>query len=254
MRRIPSSRRPFLVRTPPAHASARSRRRAFRRRTRHGRRRAGTLRRRPTRSWSGSPPARASTRARSTRPPGSSSSSCASSRTARTSSSCRSDTARDAVQRDHRQACRPWRRRLGRAGRADAAAVGADRPELAAGVGHVRPRLGQLRDRPSRRLGHHARLAGITVGVIDTGYRPHVDLARPVRPGLRLHRRHPRRERRQRTRLGCAPTRATGSRAPRTRAGTSPAAASATARGTARTCRARSAPSPNNGIGVAGIN
>ena len=185
-------------------------------------RRAGTLSRRPTRSWSGWPRARASTRARSTRPPGSSSSSCARSRTARTSSSCRSGTGATRVRGDHRQARCAWRCPLGRARRAHAAAVGPDRPELGSGSGTCSPppRATTGSTFPARATSRSAR-PSITIGVIDTGYRPHVDLDRPLRRRLRLHRRHPRRERRQRPRRRCAAIRATGSRAPRTRAATS---------------------------------
>ena len=52
-----------------------------------------------------------------------------------------------------------------------------------------------------RRLGITTGSPTITVGVIDTGYRPHADLAGRFIAGLRLHRRRPRRERRQRPRL-----------------------------------------------------
>ena len=155
---------------------------------------------------------------------------------------------------DHRQARGAWRRHLGRARRAHAAAVGADRPELEPAVGHVRPSSGNYgidlpgaRDITTRLAGHHDRRdrhglpartstspaasSPATTSSATLSSRTTATDATPTRS-----------------------TRATGSRAPRTRAGTSPAAGRATARGTAPTCRARSAPSSDNGIGVAGIN
>ena len=63
------------------------------------------------------------------------------------------------------------------------------------------PSSGHYGDQPPRRVGRHAPdPAAITVGVIDTGYRPHADLAGPLRPRLRLHRRRARRKRRRRPR------------------------------------------------------
>ena len=82
----------------------------------------------------------------------------------------------------------------------------------------------------------------IRVGVIDTGYRPHADIASRIIPGYDFIGD----VRSQTTATAVTPTppiRATGSRAPRTRAATSRAAAPATAPGTARMSRARSAPS-----------
>lgn len=44
-------------------------------------------------------------------------------------------------------------------------------------MGHVLADERLLRRQPPRRLGHPTGAAGITVGVVDTGYRPHADLA-----------------------------------------------------------------------------
>ena len=169
-------RRHLFVRTPPAHASARSRRRSSRRRTRRGRRRAarsGADRPDPRPARRRHEPRRE--RARRDRR-GQAQAASASSRTAPTSSSFRSESASDAVRGDHQQACRARRRPLGRARRAHAAAVGADRPELEPGWDMFAPSSGNYGiDLPGARditLGSPS----ITIGVIDTGYRPHVDL------------------------------------------------------------------------------
>ena len=194
-----------LVRTPPAHASARARGRAPRRRTRHGRRRARHAQP-PTDQILVRLAARHEPRRERPRRDrrDQAQAACAGSRTARTSSSCRSDTGPTRCARSPTglprvaMSSRPSRTRS-----MQPLSVPTD-PSWSQEWDMFAPSTGNYGiDLPGARditLGS----SSITIGVIDTGYRPHIDLTGRFVGRLRLHRRHSRRERRQRTRLGCA--------------------------------------------------
>ena len=243
MRRTIVVRRPRLVRTPPTHASARPRGRASRRRTRHGRRRAG--------------------RSAADRPD-------------RGSARCRREPRRERARRDRRGQAQAAAQALGRLVRPQAAeakwrdAVRAITDRLAARGDVVSaepdallqpmsvptdpswgqewdmfaPSSRQLRDRPPRRARHHARLVGHhdrrDRHGLPAAHRSH----RPLRRRLRLHRRHSRCERRQRTRLRRERSRRLDHERREREWVLRRLRGVATARGTARTCPARSAPCP----------
>ena len=114
------------------------------------------------------------------------------------------------------------------------------------------PASGLYGDQPSRRVGHHHGSSG------DHGRRDRHRLSSARRPRGPLRRRATTSSATASSRTTAAaatptpPTRATGSRAPRARAGTSRAAGRATARGTARTCPGTIGAVANNGLGVGG--